>query len=81
MNAFHGIANVKQTLVVQEELSTLIVRIEKEQTDSVVDLETLRKNLAQIVGSRMEIRFELGTGLILQAEGKNRWVVSKLPRI
>jgi phenylacetate-CoA ligase len=78
MSAFHGIANVKRTQVVQEDLSTVIVKLEKERPELDVDHVALKKNLQRIVGPDMDIRFEQGTGSIPPTAGKYRWVVSKL---
>ena len=78
MGAFHGIANIRRSQVVQEDREVLVVRLEPENPGEPVDTKTLHANLEQCLGSEVRILFDVGRSVDLPSGSKFRWVVSRV---
>jgi len=78
MGAFHGIGNLRRTQVVQNEPSTVHVKIVKAYPDQGVDLESLKKNLQACLGAGMTVYCEFVSDSDLESGPKYRWVVSRI---
>ena len=79
MGAFHGIANIKRSQVIQERLDHVVVNLQREDLSQPVDTTHLRANLAQCLGERVEIEFRLPDQIDTGGQSKFRWVTSHVP--
>jgi phenylacetate-CoA ligase len=76
MGAFHGIGNIRRSQIIQEDLSTLVVRIERDNPEQPVDTRTLHRNLQMCLGSEMNIAFDVVKSIEVHMGSKFRWVIS-----
>jgi phenylacetate-CoA ligase len=79
MGAFHGIANIKRSQVIQERLDHVVVNLQREDLSQPVDTTHLRANLAQCLGEKVEIEFRLPDQIDTGGQSKFRWVTSHVP--
>jgi phenylacetate-CoA ligase len=79
MGAFHGIANVKRSQVVQERLDHVVINLQREDPTRDVDTTELRENLTHCLGTSVQIEFRTVDEIETAGRGKYRWVVSHLP--
>lgn len=79
MGAFHGVANIRRSQIIQEDLATLVVRIESDNPDEHVDTRTLQRNLRTCLGPEMRIVFDVVRSIDVHTGSKFRWVVSHVP--
>jgi phenylacetate-CoA ligase len=78
MGALHGIANVRRTQIIQEELRRLRVRIEREDSSMPVDVAHLRRNLEECVGAGMQIEFDMVASVAEPGRTKYQWMISRI---
>jgi phenylacetate-CoA ligase len=76
MGAFHGIGNIRRSQIIQEDLETLVVRIERDSPDLPVDTRALHRNLETCVGRQMRIVFDVVRTIDVHRGSKFRWVIS-----
>jgi phenylacetate-CoA ligase len=79
IGAFHGIANIKRSQVIQERLDHVVVNLEREDLTQPVDTTHLQANLTQCLGERVEIEFRLPDQIDNGGQSKFRWVTSHVP--
>ncbi len=78
MGAFHGIANIKRSQVVQERLDYVVINLLREDPARQVDTASLRANLSDCLGKDMEIEFRLLEEIETGGRSKFRWMTSHL---
>jgi phenylacetate-CoA ligase len=78
MGAFHGIANIKRSQIIQERLDLVVVNIEREDRSQPVDTTTLRANLVECLGKFVQIEICLPDQIDTGGRDKFRWMVSHL---
>jgi hypothetical protein len=76
MGAFHGIRNIRRSQIIQEDLGTMVVRIERDNPEEPVDTRTLQRNLQICLGSEMRIAFDVVRSIDVHIGSKFRWVIS-----
>jgi phenylacetate-CoA ligase len=76
MGAFHGVANIRRSQIIQEDLATLVVRIERDNPEAPVDTRALQRNLQTCLGSEMRIAFDVVRSIEVHIGSKFRWVIS-----
>lgn len=76
MGAFHNIGNIRRSQIIQEDLATLVVRIERDNPEEAVDTRTLQRNLQACLGSEMRIAFDVVRTIEVHMGSKFRWVIS-----
>jgi phenylacetate-CoA ligase len=79
MGAFHGIANIKRSQIIQEKLDHVVVNLQREDPTQPVDTDRLGMNLALCLGQRVRIEFRLVDAIDNQGRSKFRWVTSHVP--
>lgn len=78
MGAFHGIANIKRSQIIQERLDHIVVKIQREDLSQPVDLAALRANLAACLGKLVDIDICLPDEIDTGGRTKFRWMISRL---
>ena len=78
MGAFHGIGNIKESRVFQEDISTLVIEIAKNDEREDIDVDSLVVNLKSCVGDEIRIVVNVVDALPDNDTIKRRWVVSKV---
>jgi phenylacetate-CoA ligase len=79
MGAFHDIANIKRSQIIQEKLDHVVVNLQREEPTGSVDTDRLRTNLALCLGECVRIEFRLVDEIDNQGKSKFRWVTSHVP--
>ncbi len=78
MGAFHGISNIQETQVIQEDLNHVTIKIVKENIANNIDTAQLNKNLEKCLGSDINFKFDNVPTLFSADQIKKRWVISKV---
>ena len=78
MGAFHGIDNIKECQVIQEDRYNLIIRIAKDNDSMEIDSEKLLFNLNKCIGKEMKLTIDLADSVFDDDMVKRRWVLSKV---
>jgi phenylacetate-CoA ligase len=78
MGAFHGIANIKRSQVIQEALDHVVVNIQREDLTKPIDAAKLGSNLAQCLGEHVKIEVRLPDQIETGGRNKFRWMISRI---
>ena len=79
MGAFHGIANIKQSQVIQEQPDLVVVRLQREDLTQPVDTTHLQANLSACLGDHVRIEFQQVDEIDKGGRSKFQWVASHVP--
>ncbi len=80
MGAFHGIANIKRSQVIQEKLDHVVVNLQREELDRGRLIRTGFGRISRSVSaSCVRIEFRLVDEIDNQGRSKFRWVTSHVP--
>lgn len=76
---FKPMHNILKSQIIQEDYDRLVIKIVRREDYSDSDTVSLLKAMQQRVGEKMDISVEFVTDIPLGANGKYRWVISRVP--
>lgn len=80
MEAFYGLDNIKKSLVIQEAIDHIVVKIVKDDQKNSLAIDSLTANLRRCLGNGIRIDVDCVDTIPHDGRIKNRWVVSKIEK-
>lgn len=75
----HHLTNVAESQIVQEEKTRVVIRIVPRASYNDADTRFLLESLQEVLGSQVQISIDIVDAIERTANGKFRWVISKVP--
>lgn len=78
MSAFHGINNIKESQVIQEDVDYISIKVVRDQEHMGVDVDSLISNLKNCVGDGVRLKIDMVDSMPGSDSAKRRWIISKV---
>lgn len=75
----HHLINVAESQIVQEERHRVVMRVVPRAAYTEADSEFIQTELQKVLGARVEVTVDIVESIERTANGKFRWVISKVP--